>query len=215
VLLKVMPTFGAAAGAVLAPSGRWVIRVTCNEPAVVDAWIRRNDTPFGFKGRSRQSRFLDPDHERFDKFGRLLEEDPAPPSLVRREGSLNGLATGHETIVIGASRRSAMGYILPTAYTAHGLDGGKSPMMVAPGDHSLAQPGILAAGTRSGSVVCLNGTSVAAPAVTRALALQLVNTRQIPAALASISRRLAPSGRFLRTGGWELAQGPEKPEALR
>jgi hypothetical protein len=226
ILLKVMPTFGMTPGAMLAPSGNWTIRLTsqASGDVAVDAWIRRNDTPFGFKGRARQSRFDQRHDARFDDLGRLREEDPPtavahPPATVRREGTLNGIATGNGTIVVGAARRleyrppnaAPLG---PTAYTSHGMVNGKRPDLVARGDHSLAQPGILAAGTRSGSVVCLNGTSVAAPAVTRALATALMVQPDVAQALAGI-RVAITNGSYLRTGGFVLNTSSVRPEAMR
>jgi subtilisin family serine protease len=47
------------------------------------------------------------------------------------------------------------------------------PDAVAPSDDSLAHDGVLAAGSRSGSVVAMNGTSVAAPQVARLIADEL------------------------------------------
>jgi hypothetical protein len=227
--LEVMPTARVQAGGIIAPAGLWTIAITNREtsPLGVDAWIGRNDTPFGFRGQSRQSHFSDPACPRVDAQGRWLEEDPptgappaapgvpANPAAVRREGTLSGFATGHTTIVVGAARREAVGGLSPTAYTSQGFAKGRTPDLIARGDHSLSQPGILGAGTRSGSVVCLNGTSVAAPAVTRALAQRLSQPGglTVAAALAAITDALPSTA--IRTGGKTLRSSPVRPEAMR
>jgi hypothetical protein len=93
-------------------------------------------------------------------------------SLMSRFGTLNGIATANDTAV-----HVAGGYVL--------LDGRKSPYSsagpsrdypttqrrgpdyVLPCDESYALQGILAGGTRSGSVFRLIGTSTAAPQLAR------------------------------------------------
>jgi hypothetical protein len=93
-------------------------------------------------------------------------------SRISRLGTLNGIATGYDTPV-----HVAGGYIL--------LDGRKStyssagpsrnyptslrlgPDDVLPCDESYALQGMLAGGTRSGSVFRLIGTSTAAPQLAR------------------------------------------------
>ncbi|MFO1110412.1 MAG: S8 family serine peptidase [Bradyrhizobium sp.] len=149
-----------------APSGTWRIEIRndCSE-VLVDAWVQRGDTPFGYPLWGRQSRFDDEEYVRFDLAGRL-EEDDIAASWIRRRGTQNALATGKHAVVIGgfrhadrkASRYSGAG---PVATPRRGPDA------VAIADDSVAMHGILAAGTRSGSAIALNGTSVAAPQVAR------------------------------------------------
>jgi|GraSoiStandDraft_4_1057263.scaffolds.fasta_scaffold13928_3 hypothetical protein len=149
-----------------APSGTWRIDIRNDGGKVdVDAWVQRGDTPFGYPLWGRQSRFDDDKYVRFDLAGRL-EEDDDPASYIRRRGTQNALATGQQTIVIGGFRRSD--------HTASRYSGAgpvatprPGPDAVAIADDSVVMHGILAAGTRSGSVIALNGTSVAAPQVTR------------------------------------------------
>jgi hypothetical protein len=162
VLVAVAPTRAAA------PSGTWVVRVrNCGSaPVAVDARIQRNDAVFGGLPFGRQSRFDDPDERRFDAQGRERLDDDAA-GYVRRAGTLNALATGSRTIVVGAIRRSdgsAAPYSGRPETAARPLDA------LAPGDESPARRGVLAAGTRSGSFVAMDGTSVAAPQVARRIA---------------------------------------------
>jgi hypothetical protein len=157
----------------VAPAGEWRIHVTHSSatPHRIDAWVLRDDVPGGFRDTGRQSYFVDPDYITYDAQGRAITEDPADTtSVVRRTGSLNALAT--ET---GQGRRLAVGgYVgdgspLRSApYSATPLnDAGEKIDISAQSARSLAQPGVLAAGTRSGSRVAISGTSVAAPQVVR------------------------------------------------
>jgi len=206
-LVRVSPTSRAWANDVTVPSGAWLVRIR-NKSAFatkIEAWIRRSDTPFGMRGNSRQSHFLDCHYEAFDSAGRLLETDGANPNAsVLRSGTLSGFATGKRTVVVGASYRSTRGNQVPTPYTCQGLENGRKPNLIAPGDRSRARPGMLAAGTRTGSVVALNGTSVASPAVVRCLvtALSGGEFESIESALLSITEPLNDhQPDLIRTGG--------------
>jgi hypothetical protein len=147
-------------------------------PIDIDAWIQRDETPYGYRRRGRQSRFEDPDYVRFDAYGYPLEEDPENhKSYIRRSGTLNAIATGAATVAVAGYRYSDG---LPATYSASGpeatdsakLNSGfrRSPDAMAVSDDSVTCRGVLAAGTRSGSVAAMNGTSVAAAYVTRLLA---------------------------------------------
>jgi hypothetical protein len=203
----------------VAPSGTWTVTLVSTgldgEP--VEAWIQRDDTPYGFPLRGRQSYFDDPDYVRFDPQGREIEEDShrdqeKSPSFVKRAGSINSIATGAETTVVGG----ALGHVLrPARYSAGGPITRRAgdpqahregPDGMAESDRSLVRLGVLAAGTRSGSKVALNGTSVAAPQATREIAAEL--SEWAPAAApgsASIQPR-PPRGRGVFARGAQRAQ---------
>jgi hypothetical protein len=153
-----------------APSGTWQIIVTnVNASSLwIDSWIWRDDNPFGYSIRGRQSRFEDPSYERFDPKGHPSEVDNAA-SHVKRDDSINGIATGSQPVVVGACRRSDLA---SAPYSAGGptLGARSGPDVTAWAEWSVACHGMLASGTRSGSVVAVNGTSVAAPQVTRWIA---------------------------------------------
>jgi hypothetical protein len=171
--LEALPS-GAPVSAV-APSGIWTIRIenlSSKQVGPIEAWIQRDDTPYGFRRRGRQSYFDQPCYVRVDTQGREIEEDAQqPPCHVKRAGSINAIATGRKTIVVGGflekegrpAGYSAGGPITRAAASdlhRHGPDA------MAVSDRSVVRRGVLAAGTRSGSVVALSGTSVAAPQVT-------------------------------------------------
>jgi len=178
ILIAIAPTTSDDATE-LAPSGTWEIEVRRNGVAsVVDAWIQRDDTAFGYPTRGRQSRFEDEKYERFDEPGRELEVDN-PQSYVKRDGTINPIATGRRTVVIGgihyqdwrAAKNSAGGSVIrPPGRGAPNTDG---PDAMTISDGSPAHYGILAAGSRSGSTVAMSGTSVAAPQIARWIADQM------------------------------------------
>jgi hypothetical protein len=99
-------------------------------------------------------------------------------NYARRESSISGIATGKQAVVIGGCRRSdlaaakysAGGPIVVRAGGSPAPRDGLDPDAMAVSDDSPVCRGLLAAGSRSGSVVAINGTSVAAPQITRELA---------------------------------------------
>jgi hypothetical protein len=181
ILLSLAPTETLTPGTPTAPSGTWLVEIKNQGGAVsADAWVQRGDTPFGYPLWGRQSRFDDNDYQRFDIAGRPQEEDSGPdpsigPSSIRRRGSINALATEQRAVVIGGFRRSDR---RPSRYSGAGPVA--TPLSVPPqrtgpdaaavADDSVALHGLLGAGTRTGSVVAMNGTSVAAPQITRLIA---------------------------------------------
>jgi hypothetical protein len=175
-LLEVGPTV-AKPGVVANEHGDWRIKVSqVAAGAKVDAYVARTDPNMGVTTGAKRSGFVDPVWERTHSAAASLtyvdgEFDNAG-SRISRLGTLNGIATGYDTPV-----HVAGGYIL--------LDGRKStyssagpsrnyptslrlgPDDVLPCDESYALQGMLAGGTRSGSVFRLIGTSTAAPQLAR------------------------------------------------
>jgi len=172
----------------VAPSGVWTIKlhnVSLKADQQVHAWIQRDDAAYGYPTLGRQSYFDQLCYVRFDPQGRAIEEDShaeqvASPCHVKRAGLINAIATGAETIVLGGFVRKDF---RPARYSAGGpitpKQGGtldpnyRKPDAMAVSEDSKVHAGVLAAGSRSGSVVALNGTSVAAPQITRWIAGEL------------------------------------------
>ena len=164
----------------VAPHGLWMIRIentglTTGEE--VHAWVQRDDSAFGYPRFGRQSYFDDPAYPRFDAMGDISVDDN-PQSLVKRAGTLNAIATGSDPriMVIGgythAARRTAR-------YSSRGptLGDRRGPDVLFASDRSRVSHGMPGAGTRSGSYVGMNGTSVAAPGVSRMIAEELAAGR--------------------------------------
>jgi hypothetical protein len=110
------------------------------------------------------------------------EKDPQK-SFIKRFGSMNGLATGHTSLVVGGYRLGAgLGSSLACAQPARYSSAGtlkpdwidKTVDCSSMSDRSRVLPGTISAGVRSGSLSLIQGTSTAAPFVARQLATVFV-----------------------------------------
>ncbi|HJW52406.1 MAG TPA: S8 family serine peptidase [Burkholderiaceae bacterium] len=163
-------------GQAVVPSGIWMVTVQSATPTqVIHAWIRRSDTLSGRRAKGRQSYFDDPDPASYQRFwpnGRPRDFDPVgSPSYVRRMQTLSGIATGDEPRIIGGYCNSDS---YPAHYSSHGTRVRAAvttgPDWLECSDDSDVLRGVHAAGTQSGSVAAMNGTSVSAPQATRCIA---------------------------------------------
>ncbi len=182
--IALLPTAFLDSPSTLAPSGVWKIKLKntsldCSE--LVETWIQRDDTPYGYPQRGRPSHFDQPDYERFSVTGLPITHDN-PDCVVKRAGTISALATGEETIIVSGVQRQDLKM---ANYSAGGPVLAKRQLPVDPlrpdvasiSDDSNVFQGVFGSGTRSGSVVVLNGTSVAAPAIARWVATEIANHR--------------------------------------
>lgn len=200
--LWIAPTVTDDPGSDVAPCGIWDITVRNDGgPAVrVAAWIQRDDSPYGYARRGRQSRFEDSDYVRYDPIsGRELEVDN-PASYVKRFGTINRLATGSNTVVLGGFRRSDW---VPAKYSAAGPVEPPAGVMppyrvgpdaMAPSEDSPACHGQLGAGSRSGGAVAMAGTSVAAPRIARWIADRMAVPAPSDRAAVALRAQIPPNG---------------------
>jgi Subtilase family len=177
ITLAIEPTASLSGDRALAPSGRWKITAKQRELSPdqkIEVWIRRDQTLPGYRPGGRQSYFDNGDYQRFGPFGRPLPVDP-PDDIcpVRRSGTLSGFADGSSPMVVAAyteqsrqlSDYSAAGPLTETPMSPTPFREG--PDAAAKADQSDVIWGVISAGSRCGSYVRLNGTSVAAPRVAR------------------------------------------------
>jgi hypothetical protein len=184
-LLEVGPTI-AAPYVTACEHGDWKIKIEhLPENAEVHAYVARSDPNMGVRTGAKRSQFIDPGWEftqaaRAD-LTRVDGEFDRSGSLVRRDGTLNGIATAkkHRVHVAG-------GYVLTDGRKASYSSEGPArrgprvgPDFALPCDESFALTGMRAGGNRSGSVFRLAGTSVAAPQLARQ-ALRLARGLSIP-----------------------------------
>jgi len=170
-----------------APCGEWTVVIRRGATATaldhpIHCWIQRASDPESLRSGSRQSYFDDPRDVRYDPDGDLAEVD-SEGALVRRFGTLNGLATGGTSLIVagyrlGAGLGSNLGKARPARYSGAGaLEPGWPEAKVAcssMSDRSRVLPGTIAAGVRSGALSLVQGTSTAAPFVARQLAAAFV-----------------------------------------
>lgn len=225
ILVCVAPTEIYDSDRTPAPAGLWEIHVTATlkNGERIEAWIQRDEAPYRFRTNPRQSYFDDPDYERYDPVtGRLNESDDGK-SVVKRIGTQSAIATGTEPIVVAGYEALSKSL---SRYSASGDPdspyGAYKPSFTAASDRSKSQPGILASGTLSGSVVAINGTSVAAPQVTRMLADKMaagstsfsaaknVLTARVVAPLKN-GASMEPADRLKRTGNGLLEPTIARP----
>jgi hypothetical protein len=173
IFLAVNPTQSFNPDAPLAPCGRWTfsLRNASAKPLTARLYVQRDDTPSGFRRKGRQSFFDHPAaYQRDPVTGNYDALCPSGP--ITHEATLSAIGTGEHTILVGAAEDGDRRR--PAEYTSSGPTPGKlAPRLSAIADDGPAFGGILAAGSTSSSVIAMRGTSVAAPQVTRALAIAL------------------------------------------
>lgn len=161
---------------VAAPHGLWQIEFI-NEGAELvnfNAYIERDNPALGDAGPSRQSHFVHPSYPR-DTGRDPIIDDSKNSSPIRHMGALNNVATAKRIEVVGGVvvNIDSNGTSHPriATYSASGPGrGGPEPRGVdrlKPSDTSNSIRGIRGYATRSGTSFRMDGTSVAAPQVTR------------------------------------------------
>jgi hypothetical protein len=198
VLLAPSETFAAEADLVAgpnqygtAPAGLWTL--TFRLPAAmvlpeaaadgnsgIQCRIQRDSSYGQGNTGARQSHFVDPLDLPYAAEGNLSRVDQTGNGAVlRRFGTLNGMATGAATVVVGgliaASGKAA-------EYASAGLSSaadapvclGKPVDLSVQSERAPVVPGLIAAGTRSSTTVAASGTSSACPQAARLLALSQI-----------------------------------------
>jgi hypothetical protein len=179
-LVALAPSFSFKAATATAPSGVWKIKLTNTRAgqAVVDAYIERDDVVLGTHSGAKQSHFEDDPRLRYDEQYDMQAyvDDPTRITPIRRSGNFCSIATGGKTVSVGGVRMSDGSWahyspLKPDPDHARPERPGvvKMPDQRAFSDENAAATGVSAAGTRSGAVVRLRGTSDAAPQEARRL----------------------------------------------
>jgi hypothetical protein len=167
-LLSVNPTAGGAVAA--GPCGPWMFMFgpTAASPVPIHLYLARANHNMGARRLGLPSRFTDAAYEASRFVAPAWRYVDAVGSAVRRAGSLNGIATGASTLVVGGYRLADK---MPAPYSSSGASRGPrmQPDHACASDLSAAVPGLRAAGVRAGTVVRLVGTSSAAPQLGRIL----------------------------------------------
>ena len=174
-LIAVRPTFSFDPLAATAPSGVWQITIANDGPEEVtfDAYVERDDEIIGVRTGALQSHFED---SSYDTSGTpdSFTDDPGNATPIRRSGNFNSIGTGAEVASVGGARIDGR----PARYSPRTPDPTgarepqrpgviKMPTEMACSDQDAVLVGLRAAGSRSGGVARLVGTSDAAPQVTR------------------------------------------------
>ena len=195
----------------VSPSGVWIVGVarkafTPDEIVrgtveTIKTWILRDDEVYGYPSKGQQSYFVNECYEVYDPQGREIIEDPGGDCPIRRKTLINAAATGENVNVVGSyyEREEEQ-----TEYSAGGPKVGaknevvnpsfsRKPDLLAAAEGSKVHFGVLAAGSMSGSVKPMGGTSVAAPIVARRIADEISNSGNPNTAMSSVIGGLTTS----------------------
>ncbi|WP_137918968.1 hypothetical protein [Hydrogenophaga sp. 2FB] len=179
-LLAIAPTFSRDATTATTLAGSWTVTLTNTgtSATLFDAYIERDDVAIGQNTGAKQSYLED---RRYDTSGNIgsFVDHASDPTPIRRSGTFNSLSTGQRTVSVGGTREHASpsGHFALYSPRKPDPDAGrpqrpgvrKAPQTLKPCDDNPALRGVLGAGSRSGSVVRLAGTSTAAPVEARAI----------------------------------------------
>lgn len=159
-------------------SGCWKVTLTnlSAQDLVVSAKVQRDDTPAGYRRRGRQS-WIDCDYDLWWDWETADYTAPDTASPVQRTGTQVSYAgTCDPRVYLVAAGRPDLdiaGALRPSPYSGEADPDEKAyPSVIALADQGAALAGRRGAGIRSGSAARFSGTSVSAPAVTRAFALR-------------------------------------------
>lgn len=173
-LLVALAPSERADGGPVAPAGRWRVELHATGAArPVVAQVQRDDTPSGYRRLGRQPWLDHPADWAWDvETGGFLAPGAGPVTRAASAAAHAGLVRP-EVLHVGALTQ---GPGLPASpYSAEGgTPGSAGPSLAAVADDGRAKPGRLTAGVAGRSVTRLSGTSVAAPAVARALLTRLL-----------------------------------------
>jgi hypothetical protein len=185
---RLLPTQDPALADKVAPAGLWTIQLEMEnaglrQDELIEAWIERDDLLYGYPRRGRQSYFEKSCYHRFDELGRELTDPPLLPFCeVQRRSMISGIAAGQSPVVVGGMLRKELRVASYSAggpvFTPEGAPSRASerkPDLLLVSEDSKVHAGVFAAGARSGSVVAMSGTSVAAPQLARWVADRLGN----------------------------------------
>ncbi len=168
LVLAAAPTL-AEAGRMRAPFGAWRIALSAARAMTVRIEVQRGDTPRDYRPNGRQSRLDHPLAHAWDT-GAAAFVRPGPGCPITRAGTHSSFVTAPSPamLCVGAARGDTGA---PSPYSAEGAPWTRpAPSLAAIADRGPALRGVVGAGTHSGAGRTLDGTSVAAARVTRALA---------------------------------------------
>jgi Subtilase family len=172
-LIALAPTASTNGAGFFAEHGMWEILISSTEQRekFIAIYVERDDN-FGRPVRGKQSYFVDSQYERTGRYpGQTVDDGTA---FVMRDGSVNTVVNGQFPISVGAylskERRAS-------SYSGAGSSrlGEYRPHVMAVGDDSIVRAGKIGCGVFGNSRFRMNGTSVAAPQVTRQIAQQMLS----------------------------------------
>ncbi len=204
------PEYEGLAGPATAPAGFWQLQLRADDMGELDeahAWIERDDRPLRSGRQGRQSRFSHADYQPIQP-SLQPADGTLEHGLIRRPGSMNGLANGYGTIVVGAALAndgiaSLAGETSSYSGGSASGTGGQPVDFTVSCDHSAVVLGQISSGVASGSFARLYGTSMAAPLAARSIADHI-------GMFTASHAKLAVTGFMLMAGGTLKSPEPEQ-----
>lgn len=221
-------------GATTAAPGHWRIALESTVATHVTLGVQSDQTVGPGRAEGLESYFDDPLYVRHDSRGGDLDSvgypDPVSTETrragpVTRYGTLNAIATSDKVTVAAGHQASNL---RPVGYSSTGVlnTGEAAPTLSMPTDDSPYHLGVIAAGTRPGSVAVMQGTSCATAMASR-LAIDALLTNYTPTsagqdvasprALAALARKADPDTRQIafRKSGAGRANRLDSPKVPR
>ena len=170
-----------------APSGAWRLGVSAAEATKGYAYVQSDQSLTFGSNTGLVSTFAHPAFHPFDDTGRPIDvadyptdgsepknTDVTPP--MRRHGTMNTIAHLKEARVIGSYRVTDGKPSIYSSASSEAVGNSRAtPSALLPGEDGVARFGLLGAGSKSGSVTAMSGTSFSAGLATRAIALAMLD----------------------------------------
>jgi hypothetical protein len=204
VLIPVAPTASKNSSRVLARHGIWAVTLTLSgstATGVIHAWIERDDTLHGQPRRGRQSYFIDKNFEMPGRTPRQPKDKPS--SAVKRTGTFNTIANDRNTIVAGGYEGGRKIVATYSAATTNPPRSRLGPDVLARSEESRTLHGEGTIGNGAVGRSRINGTSAAAPHVTRQIVQWFLDPKASP------TGKLTPKA--IRTLLKQTAEWPKDP----
>lgn len=183
VVLAIQPDQSKNGDEPTMPPGDWGISVALRGdpggPAEeVELRVLRNDIPSPSRPRRQTARFVDPAIQRFDAAGFPSQALTDPGTPLRRDRTINAMATRPGCVVVGAVQGGNGPPMSPYSAAGPLEKGHPGVTLCALGDETLLRAGLPAIGLRAGATGRASGTSMAAPQVSRWLATALARAQE-------------------------------------
>lgn len=162
LLIRLAATATCSGQAVAAPAGDWTLHLQGKAAGTVRAYLARVWQGPGGQRRGLQGQLWQA-QPKVDAPGDALQRPEEPP----RAGSVSGLASDVEGVVVAQAMCWQSGHLQETAYSGRGQARAVSAHLC---EESVLLQGVRSWGALGGQSVRMNGTSVAAPQAARALA---------------------------------------------
>ncbi|MDD9923604.1 MAG: S8 family serine peptidase [Boseongicola sp.] len=171
-----------------APAGAWTLQLTSeaqDQDTKVWAYVQSDQSLTFGSETGLAPTFAHPDFDMYDSTGRFIDAysyeptpvltDVTPP--IQRLGTMNAIAHTEAARVIGSYRLTdGKPSIFSSAARTDAVGQGRvAPSALLPGEDGAARFGLIGAGSKSGSVIAMAGTSFSTALATRRIALELLN----------------------------------------